>query len=179
MTCNLTDYTDAALPNLGGSSLPSTKYIAEYVVGFAFNQSNILLIEKTKPSWQKGLLNGIGGLVESGEGLRDAMYREFKEETSLVTDWQSWTNRVRLTAFSGGKRGCSECLVNFFNIHLSDEQRSKTYTTTREKLFWVPFDSLYDLVVCGRIVQNLLWLIPLCLDANLDQRTLVLVQDRK
>ena len=56
--------------------------IKKYVVGFMFDTSltNVALIRKTKPAWQAGLLNGIGGKVEAGESFDDAMVREFSEE---------------------------------------------------------------------------------------------------
>lgn len=57
----------------------------EYVVGFAFSldKKEIVLIEKIKPLWQKGLLNGIGGKIEEGEQPMNAMIREFREETGV------------------------------------------------------------------------------------------------
>lgn len=60
-----------------------------YVLGFLFdNDNHVWLINKTKPDWQKGKLNGIGGKVEGKEDLLDAMTREFKEETGItITDW--------------------------------------------------------------------------------------------
>lgn len=61
----------------------------KYVVGFAFseNRETILLIEKKRPEWQKGLHNGIGGHIEDKEDSLAAMYRECKEETGLVLGW--------------------------------------------------------------------------------------------
>ncbi len=41
------------------------------------------MIEKLKPEWQKGRLNGVGGKVEEGEDPFDAMVREFREETGV------------------------------------------------------------------------------------------------
>lgn len=40
-----------------------------YTLGFLFDygQLNVALIRKTKPKWQAGLLNGIGGHVEENE----------------------------------------------------------------------------------------------------------------
>lgn len=62
-----------------------------YVVGFAFtkDKDKVLLIEKLKPNWQKGCLNGIGGKIERGELPEDAMYREAKEEADIVVKWIS------------------------------------------------------------------------------------------
>lgn len=61
-----------------------------YVLGFLFSNSGMVwLINKTKPDWQKGKLNGIGGKIEPNETIDEAMRREFKEEANLDID--SWT----------------------------------------------------------------------------------------
>ena len=56
-----------------------------YCCGFMFSKdfSHVLLIEKARPKWQEGKVNGIGGHLESGESPVDAMVREFEEETGL------------------------------------------------------------------------------------------------
>lgn len=58
--------------------------IKKYCLGFAFvdNDSSVILIRKEK-GWQKGMLNGIGGLIENDETPWNAMVREFKEETDI------------------------------------------------------------------------------------------------
>ena len=64
-----------------------------YVVGFLFNQdrNKVALIKKLKPQWQKGLLNGVGGKIEAGETSKEAMIREFREETGVDTsDLDIW-----------------------------------------------------------------------------------------
>jgi 8-oxo-dGTP diphosphatase len=65
----------------------------KYVLGFAFNAAKdwVVLIEKTKPEWQKGSFNGVGGKIEEGELPPEAMVREFREETGVetrVSDWE-------------------------------------------------------------------------------------------
>lgn len=67
----------------------------QYVCGFMFNEekTRVALIEKKRPNYQLGRLNGIGGKVEDGESPKDAMIREFDEEADLhVTDWQHFLN---------------------------------------------------------------------------------------
>lgn len=61
-----------------------------FVVGFAFSNSReaVLLVEKKRPEWMKGLLNGIGGSIEEGESSLDAMRRECEEETGLCLGWE-------------------------------------------------------------------------------------------
>jgi 8-oxo-dGTP diphosphatase len=70
--------------------------MTSYCLGFAFYRSRrkVVLIRKTKPDWQRGKLNGVGGKIEDGEYSNVAMGREFEEETgcpSFCTQWQLFT----------------------------------------------------------------------------------------
>jgi 8-oxo-dGTP diphosphatase len=64
----------------------------KYVIGFAFNDlmTEIVLIKKNRPDWQKGSLNGIGGHIELNESSDNAMAREFLEETGVLTHPKEW-----------------------------------------------------------------------------------------
>lgn len=70
-----------------------------YVLGFMFdsNLSRVVLIKKKRPAWQAGLFNGAGGMVEPGERDVDAMVREFKEETGVLTHHSQWVPFCVLT----------------------------------------------------------------------------------
>lgn len=87
-----------------------------FVCGFFFNKTKteVLLIEKKRPDWQRGLLNGVGGHIEtkdedtsiSGvistlryETPREAMVREFQEETGIKTTHANWEEFAVLNAF--------------------------------------------------------------------------------
>lgn len=63
-----------------------------YVCGFLFyeDQNRVVLIRKNKPDWQAGKLNGVGGAIEPGETPREAMIREWQEETSeaRIDGWE-------------------------------------------------------------------------------------------
>lgn len=69
-----------------------------YVCGFAYADvarptpafTEVLLLRKFSPVWQKGKYNGVGGKIESGETIHVAMAREFVEETGVQTDARSW-----------------------------------------------------------------------------------------
>jgi 8-oxo-dGTP pyrophosphatase MutT (NUDIX family) len=69
----------------------------QYVVGFLFDPAfeRLWLIEKKRPAWQAGLWNGIGGKVEPGESIFDAMAREAREEID-IGDETPWTHYVSL-----------------------------------------------------------------------------------
>ena len=117
-----------------------------YCVGFLFYGDKVLLIRKEKPEWQKGKLNGVGGKVEKGETARDAMVREMKEETGIVTQPSEWTLFCHLE----GPDWKVECFCAASEVPvqpqiLTDEVPS--WFSTNELGKWV--------------IPNLLWLIPM------------------
>lgn len=64
--------------------------MTRYVLGFMVWGSLVSLIRKKRPEWQAGKLNGVGGHVEEGEPPRNAMAREFFEETGVKTSPDLW-----------------------------------------------------------------------------------------
>jgi 8-oxo-dGTP diphosphatase len=127
---------------------------AVYVVGFMFNSAEnaVLLLRKNRPTWQEGKLNGIGGRVEDGEDVQQAMRREFLEETGLECD--SWCEFCVLSDERGWR-------IHFLSaIGLI----GKAQATTDEKpvivsAFALPFD----------VIPNLKWLIPMALSMRFER----------
>lgn len=76
-----------------------------YVCGFAFADVDqdryVLLIEKLRPPWQKGYLNGLGGKIEGVETPEEAMAREFHEECGVHTHADEWL-QFHYTRFGNG-----------------------------------------------------------------------------
>ncbi len=68
----------------------------QYVLGFYFEGGHVLLIEKSKPDWQRGKVNGLGGSILEYETPTDAMVWEFQEESGIATTRSDW---VGLGAF--------------------------------------------------------------------------------
>lgn len=81
----------------------------DYVMGLAFTPdplpyTRVLLIEKLKPAWQAGRLNGVGGKIDHYvpatrdyqetnvvlETPIEAMVREFREETGVESEEADW-----------------------------------------------------------------------------------------
>jgi 8-oxo-dGTP diphosphatase len=124
------------------------KYVAGFL--FNFNFSKVVLIMKERPDWQKGLLNGVGGHIESGESPHDAMIREFEEEAGVKTD--KWNHFCQLTDDKNFS-------VDFFYTRrisgLSDVK-----TVTDEKIIVVDVEELSTMPT----IPNLQWLIPMAID---------------
>lgn len=123
-----------------------------YVLGFAFTEdlSDVLLIEKARPAWQAGKLNGIGGHVEKQEAPCDAMQREFCEETGLSTlksDW-SWFATMQ------GSDWVVACYFGTFPRRFLGDARK----TTDEQPHMILLDSVSDDTL---ILPNVKWLLPM------------------
>src|SRR5262245_36563234 len=106
--------------------------MTEYCLGLAFTtdyakSERVLLIRKTKPEWQAGKLNGIGGKIEPTDlTAHRAMAREFKEETDLDSEAAAWT-RFAILEFPEAR---VHCFTTRFVWSLFKRARS----TTEEKL---------------------------------------------
>ena len=100
-----------------------------YVLGFCFLPDwTCVLIEKTKPDWQSGLVNGLGGSIEPGETIHEAMVREFREECGVDTHQKQWRHcltfgtsewelnvlRAVLSHYPENIRDCDEGKISLF-----------------------------------------------------------------
>ncbi|WP_034343629.1 NUDIX hydrolase [Deinococcus misasensis] len=125
-----------------------------HVLGFLFDVdgSQVALIHKNRPEWQKGRLNGIGGKIEWGEHPLEAMVREFQEETGLYLPiWEH---------FATLRGGSFE--VFCFVAHSRDIHQVQSCTDEHVEVFPVadlPHHTLF----------NLKYLIPLALDRHLQR----------
>lgn len=133
-----------------------------YVCGFMFNskETHVALVEKAKPDWQRGLLNGIGGKIERGETPLMAMVREFKEETEVKTSKGDWEQVHTL---------------NWHNLHSGEDHRVyfyKTFVSRMMRLWGTPVEPVgwYKILTLNRsgrlTLPNLKWIIPFALHAG-------------
>lgn len=146
--------------------------MSKTVVGFMFDELKqvVVLIEKKRPEWQKGLLNGIGGHIESvaggsfllykysrTENPKEAMTREFEEETGILyTDWD---------CYAVGFSDDSQQTVSFFRAFTNKVHAVKSKT---DEIVWKVTIKTFAEQNC---VANLHWLIPLAFDIENVQPT--------
>jgi 8-oxo-dGTP diphosphatase len=127
----------------------------KYCLGFMFNEkeTDVLLIEKQKPFWQKGKFNGLGGEIEGNETSNDAMSREFKEESGIDTNTDEWKYVIAMSR--------QDWRVDVFTCKSDNVFDFKT--KTNESVNLIPLLELdkYD------IIYNLHWLIQMCLERDL------------
>lgn len=69
-----------------------------YVLGYLLTPTGVMLIQKVSPPAWAGKANAIGGKIRPGELPKDAMVREFREETGILTRNTQW----QLLAVVGG-----------------------------------------------------------------------------
>lgn len=123
----------------------------KWVLGFFFCGSRVLLIEKKRPDWMAGKLNGIGGKIEEGEHPLPAMMREFKEETGIETTAEGWRH-FGMMNFDGGMVHCY--------TRREDGFTGFAQSLTDEQVNWYNTFDLHE----EPIIPNLKWLIPMAMD---------------
>ena len=137
----------------------------KYVTGFLFSQdaSQVVLIEKINPQWQRGLFNGVGGKIEANERSVDAMVRECTEETGVLTKTIDWTCYAKIHR------------PNFYDVDMYfafSDLAFSARTIEQEQVHVIKLSELPT-----NIIPNLHWLIPLALDKQADFTTPLLIKE--
>jgi len=126
--------------------------MTQYCLGFLFNEklTQVALIRKTKPEWQAGKVNGIGGKIEPTESLPDAMVREFIEETGVtINDWKHYCTMAKDDTFK-------------VYVYAAIGDLTKLKTTTEEEV--IIFDINQMDLLRDELLTNVPWLIEMAMD---------------
>lgn len=122
-----------------------------YVAGFLFDGDvgRVILLRKSRPEWQRGLLNGVGGKIEPGETIHSAMLREGFEEIGINTNWQHFVT----LAYPGAD------IAFFYSI--DDRAFQAARACEDEPIVSFPLTAL----VWSDVIPNLRFLVPMAAHA--------------
>lgn len=122
-----------------------------YVLALLFTADRrcVVLMRKTRPAWQAGRVNALGGKLLPGESPADAARREVGEEAGVdVEQWEEflvWDDPV-------------------YRLHVLrafDDVALRAHTAEDQEVFLAEVQALP-----AELIENLRWLIPLALDAD-------------
>jgi 8-oxo-dGTP diphosphatase len=138
----------------------------QFVLGFIFSKERVLLIQKAKPEWQKGFMNGIGGKINEFEHPHVAMQRECREETGINIGTDAWHLCITMEVPNlDSKVYIFRTFQDFRTIHQVDLNRSDN---PDEILCVSRLDDLNNKNFLGAdIIPNLKFIIPMLLDKNI------------
>ena len=122
-----------------------------YVLALLFtpDRAQVVLMRKTRPAWQAGRVNALGGKLLPGESALDAARREVREEAGVdVADWEEflvWEDpQYRMHA------------VRAFDAAALDAHTAEDQEVFRADCATLP----------PELIDNLRWLVPLALDRD-------------
>lgn len=132
--------------------------MTHFTLGFIFNSdlSQVLLIHKDRPVWQKGQLNGLGGKIEAGEDPVTCIVREVAEEACLTTQPDEWLTIGSMQ----GPNFLVTVLTMKYSGKASDAQAGESQ----------PVEWCLTAALPTNVIWNLRWWIPLCQDVFYDHQ---------
>lgn len=127
------------------------KRVNQYVVGFLFSHGGqyMALIEEGLPGSQTGKWNGASGRVDSGELPKDAVRRQFLEQTGV--DHFPWIYVCTIRRSDGEARVFAG---------QADKPRPRLLKLTDEQPAWIFWEG--DFLTNGHALDHLQWLVPMC-----------------
>jgi 8-oxo-dGTP diphosphatase len=122
-----------------------------YVLALLFTpeRDGVVLMHRTRPAWQAGRVNALGGKLDSGEAPAEAARREVHEEAGVdVPDWEEflvWDDPV----------------YRMHALRAFDRAARDARTAEDQPVFLADPRALP-----ANVIDNLRWLVPLALDRD-------------
>ncbi len=122
-----------------------------YVLALLFtpDRRRVVLMHRTRPAWQAGRVNALGGKLLAGESAVEAARREVREEAGVdVAVWEEflvWEDPV----------------YRMHAVRAFDAAAARAHTAEDQEVFLAEAAALPP-----ALVDNLRWLVPLALDRD-------------
>ena len=130
-----------------GPAAPHFTYVLALL--FTPDRRRVVLMRKTRPAWQAGRVNALGGKLAVGETAAAAARREAREEAGVdVAEWEEflvWRDPVYV----------------MHAVRAFDPAAESARTAEDQDVFLADVDQLP-----AGVIENLRWLIPLALDRD-------------
>ena len=108
-----------------------------------------MLMRRTRPSWQAGRVNALGGGIIDGESPATAAQREVREECGV--DVAEWTEVLVW----------EDAEYRMHVMRAMSSRASEARTLEDQEVFLASVDALP-----ANVIDNLRWLVPLALDRD-------------
>jgi 8-oxo-dGTP diphosphatase len=106
-------------------------------------------MRRTRPAWQAGRVNALGGGIIDGESSASAARREVREECGV--DVEEWTEVLVW----------EDAEYRMHVMRAMSSRASEARTLEDQEVFLASVDALP-----GNVIDNLRWLVPLALDRD-------------
>jgi 8-oxo-dGTP diphosphatase len=126
---------------------------ASFVLALLYtaDRTQVVLMRRTRPAWQAGRVNALGGRLKDGELAKDAARREVREESGVdVAQW------IEVLVWEDAE----------YRMHVMravSELARGARTMEDQEVFLADIDALP-----ANVIDNLRWLVPLALDADVN-----------
>jgi 8-oxo-dGTP diphosphatase len=116
---------------------------------FTDDRKGIVLMRRTRPAWQAGRVNALGGALTVGESCVEAARREVLEEAGV--DVAEWTEVLVW----------DDAEYRMHVVRAVSELARGARTREDQEIFLADVSALPE-----NVIDNLRWLVPLALDAD-------------
>lgn len=133
------------------SSSPDRHLVYVLALLFTADAERVVLMRRTRPAWQAGRVNALGGKLMAGETPADAARREVMEETGVDVPAGEWEELLVW----------EDPVYRMHVVRAFCEQAEDARTAEDQEVFLAPVSALPV-----NVIGNLRWVVPLALDRD-------------
>jgi 8-oxo-dGTP diphosphatase len=124
-----------------------------YVLALLFtpDRRRVVLMRKTRPAWQAGRVNALGGKLAPGESAAEGAEREVREEAGVDVPAAAWEEFLVW----------DDPVYRMHAVRAVHESALRARTAEDQEVLLADVDALPR-----ELIDNLRWLVPLALDRD-------------